>query len=385
MNCKPHSFQGTEGVVGLKRWFEKMEQVFEICKCAEDDKVKFVMCTFEGRALTWWNGNVQTLGTQMLLRSPGQRIKGNMISSKPATLHEAINMARALPQTLGGKIYDGIGKFTKVQSDATYIIMDVSSNVSRREEAGKGSWITCIVSRAMRKKLDDIRIVRASSVVRSPHTGFAPSEMLELSNQLKGTSTVKGELNKLTIKNVTLFQIDDCLINYMVRVAFSKIDLPFWISSVVCPDHALWDDKRAAIFMDLMNASAAYLGQILIIDKCGLPEAVSTWYPSKVESVKNWRPWESPTGNPFISMIGKSYYRSKRSFPNSEGEIMKCSVLAIPDGPDDFVVYCDASKQGFVCVCAAGQSVRICVKTVKLMRIIYHPRLELGFGGGVCP
>ncbi|GJZ90373.1 hypothetical protein Tco_0662300 [Tanacetum coccineum] len=57
MNDKPHSFKGTEGVVGLKRWFEKKEQVFEICKCAEDDKVKFAMCTFEGRALTWWNGN----------------------------------------------------------------------------------------------------------------------------------------------------------------------------------------------------------------------------------------------------------------------------------------------------------------------------------------
>ncbi|GJS43800.1 putative reverse transcriptase domain-containing protein [Tanacetum coccineum] len=57
-----HGVPGTEGVVGLKRWFEKMEQVFEICKCAEDDKVKFAMCTFEGRALTWWNGNVQTLG-----------------------------------------------------------------------------------------------------------------------------------------------------------------------------------------------------------------------------------------------------------------------------------------------------------------------------------
>ncbi|GJZ71644.1 hypothetical protein Tco_0635495 [Tanacetum coccineum] len=60
MNGKPHSFNGTEGVVGLKRWFEKMEQMFEICKCNEDEKVKFTVCTFEGRALTWWNGNVQT-------------------------------------------------------------------------------------------------------------------------------------------------------------------------------------------------------------------------------------------------------------------------------------------------------------------------------------
>ncbi|GKF12296.1 hypothetical protein Tco_0050222 [Tanacetum coccineum] len=26
------------------------------------DKVKFAICTFEGRALNWWNRNVQTLG-----------------------------------------------------------------------------------------------------------------------------------------------------------------------------------------------------------------------------------------------------------------------------------------------------------------------------------
>nr|GFD52767.1 putative reverse transcriptase domain-containing protein [Tanacetum cinerariifolium] len=53
MNCKHHSFNGTEGVVGLKRWFEKMEQVFKICKCIKDDKVKFAICTLKGRALTW--------------------------------------------------------------------------------------------------------------------------------------------------------------------------------------------------------------------------------------------------------------------------------------------------------------------------------------------
>ncbi|GJT28892.1 putative reverse transcriptase domain-containing protein [Tanacetum coccineum] len=62
MNAKPHPLNRTEGLVGLRRWIEKVEQVFEICKCAEEDKVKFVACTFEGRALTWWNGNVHTLG-----------------------------------------------------------------------------------------------------------------------------------------------------------------------------------------------------------------------------------------------------------------------------------------------------------------------------------
>ncbi|GKA30891.1 hypothetical protein Tco_0717196 [Tanacetum coccineum] len=50
LNCQPNKFNGSEGVVGLKHWFEKMEQVFEIIKSAEEDKVKFVACTFEGRA-----------------------------------------------------------------------------------------------------------------------------------------------------------------------------------------------------------------------------------------------------------------------------------------------------------------------------------------------
>nr|GEY74701.1 hypothetical protein [Tanacetum cinerariifolium] len=85
MNCKPYSFNGTEGVVGLKRWFEKMEQVFEICICTEDDKVKFVVFTLEGRALT--------KKIEKYVRGFPERIKGNITSSKPATLHDAINMA----------------------------------------------------------------------------------------------------------------------------------------------------------------------------------------------------------------------------------------------------------------------------------------------------
>nr|GFD18288.1 hypothetical protein [Tanacetum cinerariifolium] len=78
INCKPHSFNGTEGVVGLKRWFENMEQVFKIFKCTEDDKVKFAMCTLEGRALTWWNKNVQTLGLANANPIPWSNVKAIM-------------------------------------------------------------------------------------------------------------------------------------------------------------------------------------------------------------------------------------------------------------------------------------------------------------------
>ncbi|GJY90919.1 putative reverse transcriptase domain-containing protein, partial [Tanacetum coccineum] len=38
------------------------ELLHRMCKCAEEDKVMFAASTFVGRALTWWNENVHTLG-----------------------------------------------------------------------------------------------------------------------------------------------------------------------------------------------------------------------------------------------------------------------------------------------------------------------------------
>ncbi|GJV60583.1 putative reverse transcriptase domain-containing protein [Tanacetum coccineum] len=52
----------TEGVVGLTRRIEKIESVFNISGCAIENQVKFATCTLLGAALTWWNGQIRTLG-----------------------------------------------------------------------------------------------------------------------------------------------------------------------------------------------------------------------------------------------------------------------------------------------------------------------------------
>ncbi|GJR16448.1 putative reverse transcriptase domain-containing protein [Tanacetum coccineum] len=39
LKCKPLDFKGTEGVVGLTRWFEKMESVFSISNCTATSQV----------------------------------------------------------------------------------------------------------------------------------------------------------------------------------------------------------------------------------------------------------------------------------------------------------------------------------------------------------
>ncbi|GJT17801.1 putative reverse transcriptase domain-containing protein [Tanacetum coccineum] len=45
MKCQPLNFKGTEGVVGLSQWLEKMESVFHISGCAIENQVKFATCT----------------------------------------------------------------------------------------------------------------------------------------------------------------------------------------------------------------------------------------------------------------------------------------------------------------------------------------------------
>ncbi|GJU95771.1 reverse transcriptase domain-containing protein [Tanacetum coccineum] len=132
MKCNPTTFHGTEGAVELRRWFKKTESVFGISECAEGKKVKFAAATLQGPALTWWNAKVATMGLETNLKvkeynivAYTQRfnelafmcprmlkpervivdayiwgltdnIKGEVTSSKPANLNEAVRMAYKL-------------------------------------------------------------------------------------------------------------------------------------------------------------------------------------------------------------------------------------------------------------------------------------------------
>ncbi|GKA33237.1 hypothetical protein Tco_0719604 [Tanacetum coccineum] len=62
--CQPLNFKGTEGVVGLIWWFEKIETVFHISNCPEIYQVKYATCTFFNSALTWWNSHKRAVGTE---------------------------------------------------------------------------------------------------------------------------------------------------------------------------------------------------------------------------------------------------------------------------------------------------------------------------------
>ncbi|GJS76126.1 putative reverse transcriptase domain-containing protein [Tanacetum coccineum] len=121
MKSNPIAFHGTEGAVELLRWFEKTESVFGISECAMGKKVKFVAATLQGPALTWWNAKVkdynivaytqrfnelalmcpimveaERVKVNAYIRGLTNNIKGEVTSSKPAKLNEAVRMAYKL-------------------------------------------------------------------------------------------------------------------------------------------------------------------------------------------------------------------------------------------------------------------------------------------------
>ncbi|GJW47360.1 hypothetical protein Tco_0079006 [Tanacetum coccineum] len=104
MKCKPLYFKGTEGVVELTQWFERIETVFHISNCTVENQIKFATCTLLGSALTWWNSHVMTVGQDELAlmcarmfpeesdkieRYVGGLPHGSVMPSKPKTMQDA--------------------------------------------------------------------------------------------------------------------------------------------------------------------------------------------------------------------------------------------------------------------------------------------------------
>ncbi|GJX39526.1 reverse transcriptase domain-containing protein [Tanacetum coccineum] len=53
MKSQPLNFKGTEGVVELTQWVEKMETMFRISNCSVENQIKFSTCTLLDKCSTW--------------------------------------------------------------------------------------------------------------------------------------------------------------------------------------------------------------------------------------------------------------------------------------------------------------------------------------------
>nr|GEW48468.1 putative reverse transcriptase domain-containing protein [Tanacetum cinerariifolium] len=104
IGCQPFYFNGTKGVVGLIRWFEKTESVFSRSNCAEENKVAFATGTLTNDALRFQElavlcpnmvPNYEKL-MEVFIGGLPRSIEGNVTALKAQSLEEAINIAQRL-------------------------------------------------------------------------------------------------------------------------------------------------------------------------------------------------------------------------------------------------------------------------------------------------
>ncbi|GKB76125.1 putative reverse transcriptase domain-containing protein, partial [Tanacetum coccineum] len=103
LNCQPLNFRGTEGVVRLTQWMEKMESIFNISSCTIGNQVKFTTCTLLGIALTWWNSHVKAVGLDVAYAMPWKTISlQNEVEKYVGGLPDMIqgNVMFAMPKTM---------------------------------------------------------------------------------------------------------------------------------------------------------------------------------------------------------------------------------------------------------------------------------------------
>ncbi|GKA89372.1 putative reverse transcriptase domain-containing protein [Tanacetum coccineum] len=252
-------------------------------------------------------------------------------------------------------------------------------------------------------------VLGAAPVVKSPYR-LAPSEMQEMSGQLQELQD-KGfirlshslwgapvlfvkkkdgsfrmcieyrELNKLTVKNrYPLPRIDDLFDQLQDKFVIVFID-DILIYSKTKEDHEvhlrlvlelLRKEKLYAKFSkcEFWLQEVHFLGHV--VNQSGIHVD-----PGKIEAVKNWKaPTTSSEIRSFLGLAG--YYRrfianfskiakpltsltqknqkyvwgveQEEAFQTLKNNLCDAPILSLPDGVEDFVVYCDASNQGLGCV-----------------------------------
>ncbi|GJZ64726.1 putative reverse transcriptase domain-containing protein, partial [Tanacetum coccineum] len=508
INGKPHTFNGTKGVVGLRRWIEKVEQVFETwlvnanhipwtefktmmtteyCPATEIQKMEQELwtLTLKGDDIEAYNNRFHELALmcpelvptkkkkiERYTRGFPKRIKGNITSSKPATLHDAINMARELvEQAIQGKAFR-IGESNKRKWEDHQRNTNTNNNnpnnnnnnrnrnnnyhqqQNRRHETARAYVAAPTKNRGYAKNLpkcgekghlknkcakvgnqhNEGARARAYVVVENqqqnpnvvtgmfllndhyacilfdsgaeksfvssaftPFIDIAPTALntsyeVELADgkvivyiplpngeflEVQGKRPKKNP-GSLTCIKADEKKFDDIRVvqdfphdyfSFSSKAREFRIDLIPGASPVVKSPYRLAPSEMLELSNQLKELQEKGFIQRRVVNRDGIHVD-----PSKVESVKNWKTPESSTEiRLFLGLAG--YYRrfiknfSKIAKPftlltqknktyvwgNEQDEAFRilkeklCNapVLALPDGPDGFVVYCDASKQGF--------------------------------------
>ncbi|GJT74806.1 putative reverse transcriptase domain-containing protein [Tanacetum coccineum] len=315
MNCQPFNFKGTEGAIGLIRWFERTESVFPRTTNTRLQNRNFNGTLYK-EALSWWNSFAQPIGIEeaynttwyefkkllikkycpqneelavlcptmvpnteklmeVFIGGLPRGIEGNVIASKPQTLEEAITITQRL-----------IDQNRRQETVRAYVVTPIE-NSSFDVVIGM-DWLSKYHARIIYDEkvvhipIDgETLIIRGAAPIARAPCRLAPSEMQELSDQLQELADRGYHQQRVRTKDIPKTALN-AYRHYEFQV------MPFGLTNA------------PAVFMYLMNSEKLYaklskcdfwisIMQFLghVIDSQGIHVD-----PAKIKAIKDWA---SPT------------------------------------------------------------------------------------------
>ncbi|GJY47754.1 putative reverse transcriptase domain-containing protein [Tanacetum coccineum] len=422
MKCQPLFFRGTEGVVDLTQWFERMETVFRISNCTVENQVKFATCTLMGIALTWWNSHARTVTNEVAYAMTWSdlkkkmttkycprneikkieaemwnlKVKGTDVVAYNQRFQElALLCDRMFPEETD-KIESFKAKTMQVAVEMAIKLMTESQYHCRKTMKTRGSLKT--TSESIRINNNNNKTIRSrtqarpilQAIVTGNHTPglnlcvLSVITIMKVLVQLSAVTArglaiwpriVEADLQMLTTTTATTtiiirremvamsaeaqghFRRTCPMRNNGPRVNLAgKTGLPAkvrekkrlggrtivqtFLSNFLknLPASSRLDKWNSHRFGTCAaprssgpnrNGHLQFLGHV--IDSKGIHVD-----PAKIKSIKDWASPKSPTEiRQFLGLAG--YYRRF---------IEGAPILALPEGSEDFIAYCDASKKG---------------------------------------
>ncbi|GJS80573.1 reverse transcriptase domain-containing protein [Tanacetum coccineum] len=317
ISCQPINFKGSEGAVRLICWFERTESVFSRSNCTEDCKVMFSIGTLTEEALSWWNSFAQPIWIEEAYKITWVEFKKLLIKKYyPRTEVQKMEDEFYHLTVKGNDLKTHVRRFQELATLCPTMVSDskkmmkvfiegLPQSIEGNVIASKPQTLEGAINIAQRlmdqelsnqlQELSDRGFIRPST---SPWG--APILFVKKKDGSFRMCIDYWELNKLTIKNrYPLPKIDDLFDQLQGLSVYSKIDLRSGYHQLRVRDE---DIPKIAY----RTRYGYYEFQVMPF---GLTNAPAV----------------------FMDLMNR--------------KLCEALILALPEGNDDFVVYCDAFLQ----------------------------------------
>nr|GEV32747.1 putative reverse transcriptase domain-containing protein [Tanacetum cinerariifolium] len=393
LNFQPRNLSGTKGVVGLDRWFEKMESVFCISHCGLNSQVKFATCTLLDGALTWWNSHVHTISIKEAYEIPWKDLMKLMIDvyCPRNVIHKLENKLWNL--CINGK--DVIGytrRFHELTLLCPKMVSEEDDKINRfiwglpdniQGNVTSSKPILQDVIRMANGLLDQkVHVYAAKSVEQKRKfdnnlwDNHVQQPLFKRQNMVRAFTVGNNEKRGNKAANN-----DACGRAYALGGGGANPNSNVVTSTFLLNNryaYILFDSGAVGSFVSTTFSSLIDITHTTL-DVSYTVELADGRYidPAKIESIKDWASPKTPIEiHQFLGLA--SYYRrfikgffkiarpmtklTQKSVNFEWGEnkevafqllkkkLFSVPILALPEGNKNFVVYCDASHKGTKCV-----------------------------------